>query len=71
MRWKIGGVNVTRVVEIDSISIGSFVLPDAVPENVLPIQWLRPHFIDERGLLKMSVHALVVRQIRLPAMSTI
>src|SRR5213075_3208540 len=27
---------------------------------VLPIGWLRPHFADERGRLKMSIHALVV-----------
>ncbi len=60
MRWKIGDVDLTRVVEIDAVSIGSFVLPDAVPENVLPIGWLRPHFIDDAGMLKMSIHALVI-----------
>ena len=26
----------------------------------MPIGWLRPHFADERGRLKMSIHALVV-----------
>lgn len=60
MRWKIGNVDLTRVVEIDAVSIGRFVLPDAMPENVLPIGWLRPHFIDDQGLLKMSVHALLI-----------
>jgi glyoxylase-like metal-dependent hydrolase (beta-lactamase superfamily II) len=37
-----------------------FILPDATYEAVLPIQWLQPHFADERGRLKMSIHALVV-----------
>jgi len=26
----------------------------------LPIAWLKPHFADERGRLKMSIHALVI-----------
>lgn len=59
-RWKIGDVNVSRVVEVESPSPGEFVLPDAIAENVKAIDWLRPHFIDAEGLLVMSVHALVV-----------
>ena len=59
-RWKIGDVTVTRVVELETAGMGSFVLPDAVPENVLPIDWLQPHFVDGEGQLVMSIHALVV-----------
>ena len=36
-------------------------LPDAVPENVLPISWLRPHFIDEDGALITSIFSLLVQ----------
>ncbi len=35
-------------------------LPQATYEEILPIGWLQPHFADERGRLKMSIHALVV-----------
>lgn len=59
-RWKVGNVGVTRVVEIEMASPGTFVLPDASPESVARIAWLRPHFADADGLVRMSVHALVV-----------
>jgi len=38
---------------------GRFILPDATPERVRPISWLRP-FLDDDGQLILSVHALVV-----------
>ncbi len=59
-RWKIGDVTVTRVVELELASPGTFVLPDAVPDNLLPIDWLRPHFVNDKGEVVMSIHALVV-----------
>lgn len=60
MRWKIGDATVTKVVELETAGIGSFVLPQAAPEVVDEISWLRPHFLDAEGNLLMSVHALVV-----------
>ncbi len=60
LRWQIGKVRVTRVVELETTSIGKFVLPDAVPDKLEPIGWLRPHFLDPEGRLVLSVHALVV-----------
>jgi glyoxylase-like metal-dependent hydrolase (beta-lactamase superfamily II) len=58
--WRIGDVRITRVVEIEAAGGSRFILPDATPEAVLPHRWLHPHFIDDRGRLRMSVHALVV-----------
>ena len=60
MRWKIGNVTVTRVVEVELPTPGTFVLPDAVPENVGAVPWLVPHFAQPDGVLLMSIHALVV-----------
>jgi len=60
MRWKIGNVTVTRVVEVDLPTPGGFVLPDALPENLATIPWLAPHFVTPDGMLLMSIHALVV-----------
>jgi len=60
MHWKIGNVTVTRVVEVELPTPGTFVLPDAVPENVAKIPWLVPRFATPDGLLLMSIHALVV-----------
>jgi glyoxylase-like metal-dependent hydrolase (beta-lactamase superfamily II) len=53
-------VTVTKVVEIEATGGSRFILPDATPEAVRSLGWLHPHFTDERGRLRMSVHALVV-----------
>jgi glyoxylase-like metal-dependent hydrolase (beta-lactamase superfamily II) len=60
MKWRIGKVTVTKIVELEVTGGSRFILPQAVPETILPIGWLQPHFSDERGRLKMSIHALVV-----------
>jgi glyoxylase-like metal-dependent hydrolase (beta-lactamase superfamily II) len=60
MRWKIGDVTVTRVVEVEMPMDGTFLLPDAGPENLAEIPWLLPHFVTPDGMLLLSVHALVV-----------
>jgi glyoxylase-like metal-dependent hydrolase (beta-lactamase superfamily II) len=58
--WRIGDVRITRIVEIEATGGSRFILPDATPEAVQPYRWLHPHFMDDRGRLRMSVHALVV-----------
>src|SRR5713101_4702100 len=60
MKWQIGKVTVTKIVELEVTGGSRFILPQATYEEILPIEWLRPHFADERGRLKMSIHALVV-----------
>ena len=60
MKWRIGNVAVTKIVELEVTGGSRFILPDATYEAVLPIKWLQPHFADQRGKLKMSIHALVV-----------
>jgi glyoxylase-like metal-dependent hydrolase (beta-lactamase superfamily II) len=60
-RWQIGDVTITRFVELETLSKGTFVLPEATLENVQREgKWLLPHFADETGRLRMSIHALVV-----------
>ena len=60
MKWRIGAVTVTKIVELEVTGGSRFILPQATPEAVSPIGWLQPDFADERGRLKMSLHALVV-----------
>lgn len=59
-QWRIGGVTITRVVEIEIAGGTRFILPDATREACLDLDWMRPHFMDDDGNLIMSVHALVV-----------
>ena len=58
--WQIGKVKVTRVVEMEVTGGTRFILPDATREAVRDYRWLFPHFMDEKGNLVMSIHALVV-----------
>jgi glyoxylase-like metal-dependent hydrolase (beta-lactamase superfamily II) len=60
MKWKIGEVTVTKIVELEMTGGSRFLLPQATPEAVLPIAWLQPHFADENGRLRMSIHSFIV-----------
>jgi glyoxylase-like metal-dependent hydrolase (beta-lactamase superfamily II) len=61
LTWTIGDVTVTRIVELEAIGGSRFILPQATREEVQKIPWMVPHFADETGKLKLSVHALVVQ----------
>ncbi len=58
--WQVGDMKITRVVEMEVAGGSKFILPTATPEAVAPMGWLRPHFVNERGQLIMSIHALVI-----------
>jgi glyoxylase-like metal-dependent hydrolase (beta-lactamase superfamily II) len=60
VRWKVGAVTITKVVELDTVGGTRFVLPQASREEIRAIDWLFPHFADENGRLKMTIHSLVV-----------
>jgi glyoxylase-like metal-dependent hydrolase (beta-lactamase superfamily II) len=60
MRWRIGDVTVTKIVELEATGGTRFILPHATREAALQIPWLAPHFMDADGRLKMSIHALVI-----------
>ncbi len=60
MKWKIGDVTVTKIVELEAIGGVKFLFPQVTPEAVRDIHWLKPHFVDDDGELIMSVHALVI-----------
>ena len=59
--WQIGAVHITRVIETEDTSMSAdIMLPEATPENVLPIGWLQPHFIDADGNLISSIFSLLI-----------
>jgi glyoxylase-like metal-dependent hydrolase (beta-lactamase superfamily II) len=59
--WRIGEVTVTKIVELEVTGGSRFLLPQATREAIQPIAWLRPHFADEDGRLRMSIHTFVVQ----------
>ncbi|HEY2386964.1 MAG TPA: MBL fold metallo-hydrolase [Candidatus Binatia bacterium] len=58
--WRIGSVTVTKIVELEATGGTRFILPHATPEVCRSLAWMKPHFMDDDGRLKMSVHALLV-----------
>jgi glyoxylase-like metal-dependent hydrolase (beta-lactamase superfamily II) len=60
LSWQVGDVRITRILELEATGGTRFLLPQATPEVIRGIGWLAPHFADEAGKLKMSIHALVV-----------
>ena len=56
---NVGNVRITRIVELELPGL-SFVLPDAIPEKLLPIEWLAPHFITSEGEAIASIQAFIV-----------
>ena len=61
MRWKIGDVTVTKVVELEQELPLKGLLPAATEEALARhLSWLMPHFIDDEGNTDLSIHAFVV-----------
>ncbi len=61
MRWTIGDVTVTKVVELVQALPLAGLLPDATPEALEPhASWLQPHFVDAEGSTSLSIHSFVV-----------
>ena len=60
LRWQIGDVRISRVVEIEGSSPGTFFFAEATPEKLLQHAWLKPHFMTDDGRLIASIHAFVL-----------
>jgi len=58
--WQLGDVKITRIIESEAPWPGTFIMPNATPENMKKESWMLPHFADEKGKLRMSIHALVL-----------
>ena len=60
MKWQVGKITVTRVVELESVGGKEWLLPEATTEAIGRLEWLRPHFADADGRIRMGVHSLLV-----------
>ncbi len=59
LRWQVGDVRITQIVELTTASLGPYLLPQATPEEMDRLPWIKP-FVDDRRRLVLSIHALVV-----------
>ena len=55
-----GKVKITKIVELETVGSTRFILPLATNEEIQKLPWLIPHFANEEGRLKMSIHSLLV-----------
>ncbi|MEU0385093.1 MBL fold metallo-hydrolase [Streptomyces chartreusis] len=56
--WTVGDVTVHRVDETPlPPATGPWLLPDATPQVVTAQRWLRPHFADAEGVLRIDSHS--------------
>lgn len=60
--WQVGQVTVSRIVEIwdfqDDIHMA---MPDAMPAEVLAMDWLHPHYATPEGRMRMNFQGFVVQ----------
>jgi glyoxylase-like metal-dependent hydrolase (beta-lactamase superfamily II) len=60
--WKIGDVEITRLVEVESLVVeGTALLPLATRDTVKQTKWLAPHFVTPEGELLFSFQCFLVR----------
>jgi glyoxylase-like metal-dependent hydrolase (beta-lactamase superfamily II) len=59
LKWQIGDVRITQVVELTTASLGPYLLPRATPEVLQPIAWLQP-FLDQDGRIVLSIASLML-----------
>jgi glyoxylase-like metal-dependent hydrolase (beta-lactamase superfamily II) len=61
LKWQIGDVTITRVVELTTTSLGPHLLPQASAQALSELPWLAP-FVED-GKIILSVHALVIESL--------
>jgi len=60
MRWSVGKVRITKIIDLQTVGSTRFILPLATNDEIRKLPWLIPRFATEEGRLKMSIHSLVV-----------
>ena len=61
MKWTVGRVSITEIVELETVGGTRFILPQVGPDDVQQLPWMMPHFANEAGRLKMKVKSLLLQ----------
>lgn len=59
--WRIGAVTITCIREGSLGGLLNHILPQATPDALDAIPWLKPDFVDDAHVLRGFVHAFVVQ----------
>lgn len=60
MRWTVGQVKITNIVEIAATGGTRFILPQATAEEAQKMPWLVPHYATPEGRLKLNIQSWIV-----------
>ena len=60
LKWKFGDTTITQLIELKDDSGSVPVLPDATPENLATIPWLKPHFVTPDGKLILNIQMMII-----------
>ncbi|WP_422023086.1 MBL fold metallo-hydrolase [Pyruvatibacter mobilis] len=61
--WKVGDITITRIVEYEGPMPGGgegSMVEAAYPDAVKKIDWLRPHWATDDGMIIAAIHALLI-----------
>ena len=60
LQWKIGDTKITQLIEMTAAGGELEVLPDATPENLSKLPWLKPHFVSNEDNLILNIQMLII-----------
>ena len=60
LKWKIGDTTITQLIELKDDTGSIPVLPDATPENLAEISWLKPNFVTPDGKLILNIQMMII-----------
>ena len=60
LKWKFGDTTITQLIELKDDTGAIPVLPDATPENLATIPWLKPHFITPDNKLILNIQMMII-----------
>lgn len=58
--WMIGKIRITRVMELDRMTIPPFGMLQATPEDIQRHPWLMPHYATPEGNLNVHIQAFII-----------
>jgi glyoxylase-like metal-dependent hydrolase (beta-lactamase superfamily II) len=59
MEWTIGSARITAIYE-QPLENMEYLMPDVVPEKMLAVDWLSPHFVDQNGRMIAVIQCFMV-----------
>lgn len=58
--WQVGNVKITQIIELEECEGLQEGIPEATPEEILKISWLKPNFINDKGEFKSQIGCFVI-----------